>query len=148
MSMINVYNEIKKVHSNYVILIKSGTFYETLNNDAYIISNLLDYKIKDKTNYIQCGFPIIALTKIINKLEQKKISYIVLDSRDNYDELERYNFESLNKYEHYLEKGKREYKRKNKINEYTNYLIQNIERKFMDKLLNDIGEEIDKSREI
>lgn len=148
MSMLNMYNEIKTIHPNYVIIIKSGTFFETLNNDSYILSNICNYKIKDKTNYIECGFPKIVLPKVLSKLEQKKVNYIVLDSSDNYDELERYNHEDLNKYDYYLEKGKREYKRKLTIEEFNNYLIQNVERKFMDKLLSQIGELIDKSREI
>ncbi len=148
MSMLNVYNEIKKVHPDFVLLIKSGTFYEILENDAYVLSNISGYKIVDKTNYQLCGFPSNVLAKVTNKLEQKSINYIVLDSRDNYDELERCDYEKLNKYEHYLEKGKREVKRKNIIQEYNQYLEQNIERKFMDKLLKDIGKLIDKTREI
>ena len=146
--MLNVYNEIKKVHPDFVLLIKSGTFYEILENDAYVLSNISGYKIVDKTNYQLCGFPSNVLAKVTNKLEQKSINYIVLDSRDNYDELERCDYKKLNKYEHYLEKGKREIKRKNIIQEYNQYLEQNIERKFMDKLLKDIGKLIDKTREI
>ncbi len=57
MSMLNVYNEIKKVHPDFVLLIKSGTFYEILENDAYVLSNISGYKIVNKTNYQLCGFP-------------------------------------------------------------------------------------------
>ena len=148
MAMINIYEEVKKIHPKYVVLIKSGTFYEALENDAYIINNLFDYVIKDKSRYLQAGFPKVILPKIINTLEDKKINYLILDKADNYDELEKVNYENLNKYDRYLEKGKREHKRLQKIKNYNEYLKNNIERKFMDKLLVDIGKLIDKSREI
>ena len=37
MAIINIYEEVKKIHPKYVVLIKAGTFYEALENDAYII---------------------------------------------------------------------------------------------------------------
>lgn len=148
MAMINIYEEVKKIHPKYVVLIKAGTFYEALENDAYIINNLFDYIIKDKSYYLQAGFPKVILPKVVNTLEDKKINYLILDKADNYDELERTNYEKLNRYDYYLEKGKREYKRLTKIKNYNEYLKNNVERKFMDKLLSDIGKIIDKSREI
>lgn len=148
MAIVNVYEEVKKVHPKYVVLIKTGTFYETLQDDAYIINNLFGYAIKDKSSYVQAGFPKVVLPKVENTLEDKKINYLVLDRADNYDELERTDYEKLNKYDHFLEKGKREYKRLEKIEKYNKYLKNNIERKFMDKLLSNIGGLIDKSREI
>lgn len=148
MAIINVYEEVKKIHPKYVVLIKSGTFYEALENDAYIINNLFGYVIKDKSYYVQTGFPKVILPKVVNTLEDKKISYLILDQSDNYDELEHTDYENLNKYDFYLEKGKRESKRQEKIEKYCKYLKNNVERKFMDKLLSDIGDLIDKSREI
>ena len=122
MAIINVYEEVKKIHPKYVVLIKVGTFYEALENDAYIINNLFDYVIKNKSYYLQAGFPKVILPKIVSTLEEKKINYLILDKADNYDELEKINYEKLNKYDFYLEKGKREHKRLQKINKFNEYL--------------------------
>ena len=46
MSTIYMIKNIKELLSEYVVLVKIGTFYEVYNNDSYIISYLFNYKIK------------------------------------------------------------------------------------------------------
>ena len=60
MSTIYMVKNIKELFPEYVLLVKIGTFYESYNHDAYIISYLFNYKMKtlidgDKN----CGFPFI-----------------------------------------------------------------------------------------
>lgn len=70
---------------DYVNLVKGiGKFYNVYNDDAIIISYLMGYKVRENKT---CGFPDNALNKVINKLEDKKISYIVTMSRKSIDNI-------------------------------------------------------------
>lgn len=73
MSVITVMKEIKAIHLEYVSLIKIGKFYNVYLRDAYILSYLFGYKLRDMEQDIKtCGFPEIALNKVISTLENKK----------------------------------------------------------------------------
>ena len=72
------YNTYKKIYSNYLIMIKSGSFYICLNDDAIVMNKLLDHKIIETSNQIKTGFPINSLNKILLTLDSKNISYIVV----------------------------------------------------------------------
>ena len=74
--------------SKSIILRKVGGFYQTFDNDALIISYLFDYKI----NNYRCGFPIGALNKVINVLEEKNINYIIKSDEEVEKDFKRKNF--------------------------------------------------------
>lgn len=77
------YSYLKKVYSDYIVLIKSGSFYITYDNDAIILNNIFDYQnINNKV-----GFPIRSVDKIMNSLNDKNINYII-DNNDDSDILE------------------------------------------------------------
>ena len=81
----------------FVTIRKMGLFYNVFDDDALILHYLLHYKIIDN----KVGFPSNAINKVINSLEEKNISYKILnDSQDNKD------FKDLNKYDFYLAKAK------------------------------------------
>lgn len=86
-----------------VCLRKIGGFYHVFDNDAIIIHYFFNYKIQNK----KTGFPISALVKVKNLLEEKSISYNI----DNEDEVD---FKGNNEYDLYLKKGelliKKEYR--------------------------------------
>ncbi len=94
MKVIDVYNENKAKYSKYVILIKVGIFYETYNEDAYILNNLFNYKIRNINNVKQVGFPVNSYDKVITKLNKFKINYLIIDkeiirkkfNKNNYNE--------------------------------------------------------------
>ena len=48
MGTINIVKTIKLVHPSCMVIVKIGTFYNVYSKDAYIISYLLKYKIKEK----------------------------------------------------------------------------------------------------
>ena len=77
----------------YLEIRKVGLFYNAFDNDALIINYLLDYKIING----RCGFPINAIDKVLNLLDEKKINYKV----DN-DDIKQYKD---NKYSLYLSKA-------------------------------------------
>ena len=56
-----------------LILRKIGGFYQAFDDDALIMSYLFNYKI---INY-RCGFPISSINKVIEKLEELNINYIL-----------------------------------------------------------------------
>ena len=56
---------------------KSGTFYNCFGDSATIIHYLMDYKIVSSKGGV--GFPETAYNKVINTLEDNKISYIVYE---------------------------------------------------------------------
>ena len=52
MSVINMVENIKKVHPSVIIFYEIGTFYYTYGKDAYIISYMFDYKLRKVNNSI------------------------------------------------------------------------------------------------
>ena len=56
------------------------------------MSYLFNYKLKKfEGKYVTCGFPLDSISKIMAKLEEKKINYIILDRRNIYEEEEKYD---------------------------------------------------------
>ena len=92
MSIINIVKNIKQVHPEHIILIKIGKFYYSYSKDAYIISYIFGYKLKNiEENIKVCAFPVFILNKIIAKLEENKINYIIIDRRNNYEVDEKFD---------------------------------------------------------
>jgi hypothetical protein len=84
---------------------KLGVFYNAFDDNAKILNYLFGYQIKDN----RCGFPLNALTKVINTLEEKKISYEVLGECNK-------DFKNLNAYNKYLEKAQDKLDINNRLN--------------------------------
>ena len=85
------------MNNRSIIIRKSGGFYQVFDNDALIISYLFDYKIINH----KCGFPLVAINKVINTLEEKKINFIIKDEEEIIK-----NFRNKNTYSKYLEKAR------------------------------------------
>ena len=149
MSIINIVKNIKQVHPEHIILIKIGKFYYSYSKDAYIISYIFGYKLKNiEENIKVCAFPVFILNKIMAKLEENKINYIIIDRRNNYEVDEKSDNGNLNKYNLYLEKSKKYINQKNKIEEIYNYLISNIENDTNNELIKKIERQINERRKI
>lgn len=69
----------KLEYKEYILLLKSGNFYLSLNKDAVVLSNLFNYKIKDSSNFIKTGFLISSLNKVAIELENKHVNYTIID---------------------------------------------------------------------
>ena len=74
-----LYNKYKTDYKDYILLIKSGNFYICLNNDAIVMHNIFNYKIKECTNLIKVGFPINSLLKVEKYLDTIKVNYVIFD---------------------------------------------------------------------
>jgi len=79
---VDVYFDYKKKYNNYIILSKIGNFYNIFGDDAQIIYLLTGYKINYDKNIIKVGFPVVSLEKVLKKLHEEKINYIVLEKID------------------------------------------------------------------
>ena len=85
------------MNNRSIVIRKSGGFYQVFDNDALILSYLFDYKIINH----KCGFPLVAINKVINTLEEKKINFIIKDEEEIIK-----NFRNKNTYSKYLEKAR------------------------------------------
>ncbi|HHT38076.1 MAG TPA: hypothetical protein GXZ95_01520 [Mollicutes bacterium] len=79
MKLIDKYNMNKESNNNSIILLKSGIFYKTFNNDAYIIAYLFKYKINKMSNYVMVGFPEKVIENIEERLIKEKVAFIIID---------------------------------------------------------------------
>ena len=64
-------------------------------------------KLKKVENVMMCGFPLSSIHKVMAKLEERKINYLIVDRRNNYEVDEISDNKNLNNYIKYFEKAKR-----------------------------------------
>lgn len=129
------YNELKKQYPKAIVMIKSGSFFECLNDDAIIMNDIFDYKIKRFNNYIRVGFPASNLNKIKGILTNKEINYVTLIDGDVNDvKLKHNNYKNYNEkvINYKLAKEKIEYINKklndNLFNEDIIYILNEMEK--------------------
>ena len=129
--MYGKYLEMKKEYNNTLIMIKVGNFYHIYDDDSIIMNYLFKYKIIDN----KVGFPLKSLDKVIKKLSKSNINYFI--DENNYKLFDNNNYlEILNKSMLYYELSL-------EIEEIYNYLISNIERKYIRRIINKIKDVID-----
>ncbi|MBO5183776.1 MAG: four helix bundle protein [Bacilli bacterium] len=99
MASYNDYKNVKNKNMESLVLIKSGVFYETYDKDCKIMLDLFDYKIKNFKNFNRTGFPIANIEKVCDKLNEKKINYVLIDN----GKINKITFEN-NRYNFYINK--------------------------------------------
>lgn len=119
----------KEKYPNSVVLIKSGSFYRTYDNDAIILSYLCCYKVIKNV----LGFPIRSLSKILKKLKREEVNFVV-------DNDVHFSFENDDNYLTLLNQSFEVYKLRVRIEKIYDYLNENIERKFIKKVIDEIEE--------
>lgn len=124
--MLEKYYKYKVLYKEYIIIMKYGNFYETIDNDALIMSSIFNYKINKLSNTFKVGFPINTLDYVINKLNDLNINYIVLDGIKK-------EFKNNNYNNYIFDKDIINYNL-TVINEINNYLINNILNNISNKL--------------
>lgn len=135
MSLENSMKLIKRIHPDSVILVKIGKFYQCFDKDAYIVSDIFEYKLK-KDKYISCGFPLSSLNKVMVGLEKRNVSYVVVDKRNEYEVTAREEFGNKNSY---YEKYKMA-----KLKEKITKRVEKLDRFVFEKILNGDKEVINK----
>lgn len=81
-----------------VSLRKVGKFYQSYEDDAYVIHALMNYNVCNG----KVGFPITSLAKVQNKLDEYKINYQIIEKDSIIDSKD---FKNSNKYDKYLNEG-------------------------------------------
>ena len=136
---------IKEIHKYDLCLFKVGAFYHAYGRDSYILAYLFDYKLKDTSlekGWKECGFPITNVSKIMARLEEKKINYILIDRRNNYDIDGKMDFGNLNRYQATYEKSNKYVNYKKRIEDINNFLLENLENKEFSSILNKVEDVI------
>lgn len=72
------YTELKNENITSIVLIKSGSFYLTFDNDATILNYIFSYQI----NGSKVGFPLKNIDKVVSILNEKSINCIVLEDNE------------------------------------------------------------------
>lgn len=125
-----VYNNNKLIYKNYILLIKSGNFYLSFNNDATILNNFFNYKINFISDYIKVGFPEKSLYKVLTKLDKMSINHLVIDKeiilKQKYKNNNYMNY--FSNYQVYL----------NRINNINQILKNNIKYKEISNVLTEV----------
>lgn len=113
MASYNDYKEYKNKKIQTLVLIKSGVFYETYNDDCKIMLDLFNYQIKNFKSFSRTGFPVNNIEKVREKLDEKEIDYMIVENA-NVINIEHKN----NRYNFYVNKrvDKRLYKNHYQIN--------------------------------
>ena len=149
MSIVDNIRTIKKVHIKDIAMVQVGKFIYAYGKDAYIMSYVFGYKVRlIENNIYVCGFPRNKVKNVMATLENKKINYIILDRRNSYRVDEKSDNKNLNKYDAYLDKAMKYVKRKQKIDYIYDYLINNIEKDEIDKIIKVLKKEIDERGKI
>ena len=149
MSIVDNVKIIKKIHVKDIAMVQVGKFIYAYGKDAYIMSYVFGYKVRlIENNIYVCGFPRNKIKNVMATLENKKINYIILDRRNSYRVDEKSDNKNLNRYDNYLDKAIKYVKRKQKIDYIYNYLITNIEKDEIDKIIKVLKKEIDERGKI
>ena len=123
-----------KKSSDYVLLREIGKFVSVFDEDSIIISYLMGYKIVNS----KVGFPSNVLSKVINKLEDNNINYLI-KYKDNKEDKK--DFNKNNNYKKILEKGKKVLELR-KMKDNIKPKLENLEIEKLEKIVKYINEVI------
>ncbi len=73
--MYEKYLELKEEYPSHLVLLKRGKFYRTFDDDAILLSYVMNYQVIDN----RVGFPLEGLFKVKSKLRSFSIDLVVLD---------------------------------------------------------------------
>lgn len=137
MKLYEIYLNRKIKYKDYVLLIESGMFMESYNDDASLLNKVLGYKILSKNSMIRVGFPSNNLSKVILMLESKHINYLVLNKNNEIINRKKYKD---NNYDNYSNNVSNLLDRSNRISKIYNRLQSKIDDDNIDKIILKIEE--------
>lgn len=101
--LLTTYTNLKKQDNETFYLFKIGLFYNFINEDASIMSNLLHLKITNLSPaIIKCGFPNNSFDKYIKVLLSLPYKIKIIDSLENNTLFELKNFETNKKIKKFI----------------------------------------------
>lgn len=90
-----LYKYLKLMYKDKLVLLKTGTFYHTFNEDAIILSSVFNYQIINN----RCSTPISNKEKVKNKLKELNIDIVFVNNDSDIEEI----INEYNKYGEYIE---------------------------------------------
>ena len=101
--LLTTYTNLKKQDNETFYLFKIGLFYNFINEDASIMSNLLHLKITNLSPaIIKCGFPNNSFDKYMKVLLSLPYKIKIIDSLENNTLKELKNFETNKKIKEFI----------------------------------------------
>ncbi len=101
--LLTTYTNLKKQDNETFYLFKIGLFYNFINEDASIMSNLLHLKITNLSPaIIKCGFPNNSFDKYMKVLLSLPYKIKIIDSLENNTLFELKNFETNKKIKEFI----------------------------------------------
>lgn len=80
----NAYISIKKADKDSIILFKTGMFYSLLENDARLVSSILNLKLTQlNSEVVKCSFPINSLDKYLKLLNKNNFNVKIVNVLDS-----------------------------------------------------------------
>ena len=137
--MLEEYYKYKTNYNEFIIIIKSGNFYEVIDKDALIVNKLFGYKISKLSDTIKCGFPITSIEKVVNILNEQYINYIIIEN-NNITINKSFDKNSYNKFDLDINNIKYNFFRINKITKCLNDNVFNNINTLLDSIEGIINE--------
>ena len=135
MKVIDAYKQYKKKYRDYVVLIRSGIFYEVYNDDISIMYSLFRYKVRSVGNNLNIGFPISNISNVSRLLTDKKVNHLVIEKvNEEYEIVSKEKF-TKNNYSKYS------YIDLSKLN-YIKFRINNINNRLLEKIMDEDIEDV------
>ena len=76
------YYKYKINYKDSICIFRIGIFYEILDYDALIMNKIFHYKIKMISNTFKVGFPVKNIDKVIKRIKDNHMNYIVIDNNN------------------------------------------------------------------
>ena len=148
MSVIKMAEQIKQIHPNYLLIFKVGAFCLTYGKDSYIMAANFNYMLKITSGVQSCGFSKKVLRKVMATLEDRKINYLIIEPRNDYDVEEKSDNKNLNTYEQEFKASYKIVKQKVKIEKIKERLELYIGKDEFRNIIRKVEDVLDENREI
>ena len=73
------YEILQEQYPDTLVLELQGNFYKAYDSSAWVLSGLMEYKLKETKAGYKCGFPVVAYDKVKAVCENNRINYVFYD---------------------------------------------------------------------
>lgn len=73
------YEILQEQYPDTLVLELQGNFYKAYDSSAWVLSGLMEYKLKETKAGYKCGFPVVAYDKVKAACENNRINYVFYD---------------------------------------------------------------------
>lgn len=138
MKAVEKHTFFKEKYPHHIIFIKEGSFYKTYKDDAVIMWHFFDYK----WNGDSISFGASPYSKVLDKLNQLEISYVVILNNDE-NQIINNDLENYDLYLKLATKRYKKFKEKSELFKLFSEIVDNNQNRYdeLKKLLNDFGGE-------